>query len=103
MSSDERNQWVNTAHAVADDAELNAALIPGANELRERLQDALNVARISFFVDAHESEQEPYMSEFDTSHSIALLSAYMRGDEALPTPTLRERRERAQREARQDL
>ncbi|WP_413757197.1 hypothetical protein [Streptomyces sp. MMBL 11-3] len=103
MSSDERNQWVKTANAIADEAELNAALIPDADALRERLQDALSVTRTSFSVDAHEAEHEPYMSEFDTGHCIALLSAYMRGDEALPTPTLRERRERAQREARQDL
>ncbi|WP_406516757.1 hypothetical protein [Streptomyces sp. NBC_00134] len=103
MSSDERNQWVKIAHAMADDSELNAALIPGADELRERLQDALSAARKSFFVDAFESEHEAYMAEFDTGHSIALLSAYMRGDHALPIPTLRERREGAEREARQDL
>ncbi|WP_328581942.1 hypothetical protein [Streptomyces sp. NBC_00370] len=103
MSPDERNQWVKTANTMADDAELNVALIPAADALRERLQDALSVARKSFFVDAYESEHEPYMSEFDAGHSIALLSAYMRGDGALPTPTERERRECAARETRQGL
>ncbi|MFF3377778.1 hypothetical protein ACFYXF_33085 [Streptomyces sp. NPDC002680] len=103
MSSDEQNQWAKTAHTMADDAELNAALIPGADALRERLQDALSVTRKSFSEDAYETEHEPYKSEFDTGHSIALLSAYMRGDEALPTPTLRERRESTAREAQRDL
>jgi hypothetical protein len=101
MSAEERNQWYQTGYDHTYSAELNAALIPEANELRERLRDALEVVRTSMNVDAWQSEHEPYLSHFDAEHSIALLSAYIRGD-SLPTPTSREKRETTQREMREE-
>lgn len=103
MSAEERNEWVGTAHVMADQAELHTALVPGADTLRERLRDALSAARKSFFLDGYEAEHEAYRSEFDTSHCIALLSAYMRGDATLPEPTVREERETIERDMQQDL
>jgi hypothetical protein len=101
MSVEERNQWYQTGYDHTYSAELNAALIPEANELRERLRDALEVVRTSMNVDAWQSDHEPHLSHFDTEHSIALLSAYMRGD-CLPPPTSREERETSQREMREE-
>ncbi|MDX3233224.1 hypothetical protein [Streptomyces sp. ME19-01-6] len=101
-SAVERVEWVQEGHTYADDAELNAALIPKAAELRERLRDALIAIRRSMFIDAHEAGNEPYLSEFDTEHAIELLSAYMRGD-GLPQPTLREERAGVERDMRQRL
>ncbi|MDW4902891.1 hypothetical protein RB625_31200 [Streptomyces californicus] len=100
MSDDERNQWVGAAHAMVDEAELNVDLVPRADTLRVRLRDALNVVRHSFFEDCYEADHEAYKSEFDTSHCIGLLAAYMRGDDALPEPTAREEREAIQRDMR---
>jgi hypothetical protein len=99
MSAEERNQWVQSGHTYADDTELNAALIPKATELRERLRYALGAIRGSMFVDAYEAAHEPYMSDFDTEHAIGLLSAYMRGD-SMPRPTPREERVSVEREMR---
>jgi hypothetical protein len=101
MSTEEKNQWYQTGHDHTDNAELNAALIPEADELRERLRDCLDVVRTSMNVDAWESEHKPHLSRSDTEHAISLLSAYMRGD-SLPTPTLREKRESLEREMRQE-
>lgn len=103
MSAEERNQWVGAAHPMVDEVELNVALIPGADTLRVRVRDALSVVRNSFFEDGYEGEHEPYRSEFDTSHCIGLLSAYMRGDDALPEPTAREERESIQHDMRENL
>ncbi|WP_326755113.1 hypothetical protein OH738_10710 [Streptomyces hirsutus] len=101
MSAEEKSQWYRTGHGHTDNTELNAALIPEANELRERLRNALEVVRTSMHVDAWESEHEPYLSGFDTEHAIALLSAYMRGD-PLPSPSPREARESVEREMREE-
>ncbi|MBZ6261188.1 hypothetical protein KVH22_37415 [Streptomyces olivaceus] len=101
LSAEAKNQWYQTGHTHADEAELNAALIPEADNLRERLQDALESARTSMQIDAWESEHEPYLSAFDTEHAIGLLSAYMRGD-SLPAPTLREERASLEREMRRE-
>ncbi|MFF3485092.1 hypothetical protein ACFYXC_17775 [Streptomyces sp. NPDC002701] len=103
MSADERNEWLGRAYTMADAAELHTALVPGADTLSMRLRDALKVVRASFFQDAYEAEHEAYLSEFDTSHCIALLSAYMRGDSSLPEPTLREEREAIERDRQRDL
>ncbi|MET9479298.1 hypothetical protein [Streptomyces sp. NPDC006638] len=101
MPAEERNKWSHTGSALVDEAELNAALIPGADELRARLQDALATIHTSIHVDAYESEHEAYLSTTDTEHAIALLSAYMRGD-ALPSPTRREERVGLERDMREE-
>ncbi|WP_432131267.1 hypothetical protein [Streptomyces tendae] len=101
FSTEEQNEWFQTGYSLADVAELNAALIPEADELRERLQDALESARDSLHADAWYSEHEPYLSASDTEHTIALLSAYMRGD-YLPPMTAREERASLAREMRRE-
>lgn len=100
MSAQERHEWVETAHAKADEAELNAALIPQADILRVRLRDALTVARDLFCEDENDDHQA-HRSEFAVDHCIALLSAYMRGDPELPERTLREERTMLEREMRE--
>ncbi|MFI6606864.1 hypothetical protein [Streptomyces sp. NPDC050507] len=100
MAADERNEWSRTSRNLIDAADLNAALIPKADKLRVRLQDALGAIRKSVHIDAHESEHEAYLSTSDTEHAIALLSAYMRGD-TLPAPTVREQREGVERDMRE--
>ncbi|MFJ8787042.1 hypothetical protein [Streptomyces sp. NPDC102476] len=100
LSAEGRNQWYQTGHDHTDHTELNAALIPEGGELRQRLRDAMEVVRTSMHVDAWESEHEPHLSLTDTQQAIEILSAYMRGD-ALPSPSLREERETAQREMRE--
>ncbi|MEW1686215.1 hypothetical protein [Streptomyces sp. NPDC093594] len=101
MNAEGKNTWFGTCITHADEADLNAALIPEASELRERFRDAMETARMSMQIDAWESEHEPYLSESDTEHAIALLSAYMRGD-PLPTPTRREERESLARSMRHE-
>ncbi|NUP43259.1 MAG: hypothetical protein HOY76_41140 [Streptomyces sp.] len=102
MSAAERNEWLGKAHTMADEAELHTALIPGADTLRVRVGDALSVVRASFFQDADEAEHEADLCVADTGHCIDLLSAYMRGDAALPEPTRREERRAIERDMRED-
>ncbi|MFI7345291.1 hypothetical protein ACIBSR_03305 [Streptomyces sp. NPDC049936] len=101
MSSQERDEWVATAHARADEAELNAALIPQGDVLRVRLRDALSAAR-GLFSEGADDDYQVYPTEFAVDHCIALLSAYMRGDPALPRQTRREERTMLEREMREN-
>lgn len=102
LNAEGKNAWFHSSITHADEAELNAALIPEASELRERFRDAMDAARMSMQIDAWESEHEPYLSESDTQHAITLLSAYMRGD-SLPAPTRREERASLERSMRREV
>ncbi|MFE1545866.1 hypothetical protein ACFW61_36160 [Streptomyces microflavus] len=102
MSEDERTECSRIGYTLTDEAELNASLIPKGEALRERLKDALGALRNSIHVDAYESVHDAFLSTFDTEHAISLLAAYIRGD-ALPTSSLRERRESLERQMREDL
>ncbi|MCX5449913.1 hypothetical protein [Streptomyces nigrescens] len=59
--------WMNT----------RGSIFPTMDRL---LQEALEVARTSMFIEIHEASDQSVESKLNTDHAIDLLSAYLRGD-----------------------
>ncbi|MEU5030188.1 hypothetical protein [Streptomyces milbemycinicus] len=86
LAPEDRETWLQAGEALADQAELEAGLMPQAEEVRTRFREALEVTRASMYAEVRGSSDLPVESKANTDHAIDLLSAYMR-EEALPEPT----------------
>jgi hypothetical protein len=73
--------WARTGEELADQAEMAVGLIPQSQEIRTRMNEALWVVTMYMSTDQDRPDREPYSSKRALRHAIAILQAFMRGDE----------------------
>ncbi|WNE95549.1 hypothetical protein PS467_09455 [Streptomyces luomodiensis] len=90
LASEDRKLWIRAGEALADQAELEAGLMPQAEEVRTRFREALEVTRVSMHVEIQESSDQPGESKTNTDHAIDSTSSRRTCEKSrCPSPHMR--------------
>jgi hypothetical protein len=80
LDVESRASWTRSGEELADQVEIATGLIPQAQEVRTRMEEALSVA-VSYM---HEDENRPATQAYGTKravdHAIDILQTFLRGD-----------------------
>ncbi|MFF9394219.1 hypothetical protein [Streptomyces griseoluteus] len=77
---EDHQPWRKIAKDHMDEAELAVGLMPQASEVRERIEEVLQVTFLHMFRSADEALREVMHAKRGATEAIDILSAYMRGD-----------------------